>query len=50
LSRLPSVEIVDVELDRNEFLIQYDPASVAVEKMLQVIAKEGFEGKVVPSK
>jgi copper chaperone CopZ len=48
LSGLPGVKSIKVDLDRNLLRIRYDPEKVTPEKMLAAIAREEFEGKIVP--
>jgi len=38
-----------VDLDRDVLHVRFDAGKVNVTTMLQVIAKEGFEGKIVPN-
>ena len=39
---------IKVDLKKDHLRVQYDPEKVTTEKMLQVIAREEFEGTLIP--
>lgn len=45
LKKMKGVKSVDVDIDENRAMIEYDPKKVSVEKMIKALKKKGYDAK-----
>lgn len=50
LDELPAVHKIEMELDKDEFLVTYDPTQASDETLVETVKQSGFTAEVVPPK
>jgi copper chaperone CopZ len=50
LDGLPAVHKIEMELDKDEFLVTYNPMKADDETLVETVKRSGFTAEVVPPK
>lgn len=48
LDELPAVHKIEMELDKDEFVVAYDPIKINDDTLIETVKHSGFTAEVVP--